>query len=71
MEVDNVVPAMPVALASAGAGIGLEDYVDDAALPHIISLLEENTCRATEKAEEWKREVMLQEEIYVDLDEDF
>jgi hypothetical protein len=33
-------------------------------------LLKENTRRAAEKADEWKREAILQEEIYVDLDSD-
>jgi hypothetical protein len=60
--VDDLVVAVP-----AAPWIGPEDYVDDIVLPHIIVLLEENTRRAAEKAEEWKREAMLQEEIYVDL----
>jgi hypothetical protein len=49
-------------------GIGPEDYIDDAHLPCINLLLEENTCWAAEKAEEWHREVELQEKIYADLD---
>jgi hypothetical protein len=35
------------------------------ALPYIIALLEENTRRGVEEAEEWKREAMMQEAIYV------
>jgi hypothetical protein len=38
------------------------------ALPHILALLGENTCQAAEKAEEWKREAMLQDETFIDLD---
>jgi hypothetical protein len=54
LEVDTVP-------ASVGAVIGPEDYVDDAHLPHILALLEENTRRVTKKVEEWKREAMLQD----------
>jgi hypothetical protein len=35
------------------------------ALPYIITLLEENTRWGLEKADEWKREAMMQEAIYV------
>jgi hypothetical protein len=37
---------------TAGKTIGLEDFVDDAALPHIIALLKQNSRMAAEKAEE-------------------
>jgi hypothetical protein len=48
--------------------IGPEDFIDDVALSHILALLEENTCWAAEKAEESKREAMLLDEIFIDLD---
>jgi hypothetical protein len=41
--------------------IGLEDYVDDVALPCILKMIEESTRRDAEKAAEWKREAELQE----------
>jgi hypothetical protein len=40
-------------------GIVPEEYVNVADLSHILALLEKKTRRAAEKAEEWKREVML------------
>jgi hypothetical protein len=42
-----------------GARIGLEDYIDEAALPRILMLIEETTHRVAEKAAEWKRKVEL------------
>jgi hypothetical protein len=65
MEVNDTVPA---ALAYVGAVIGPEDFIDDVALSHILALLEENTCWAAEKAEDSKREAMLLDEIFIDLD---
>jgi hypothetical protein len=50
-------------LESTRAGIGPNDYVDDARLPRIIVLLEENTRWTAGKAEEWRHET----EIYVNL----
>jgi hypothetical protein len=38
---------------TAGRAIGPEDFIDEATLPHIVFLLEENSHRAAEKAEEW------------------
>jgi hypothetical protein len=46
-----------------GKTIGWEDFVNDAAFPPIVALLEENLHQAVEKAEEWKREARLQEEL--------
>jgi hypothetical protein len=37
----------------AGKTIGLEDFVDDVALPHIIAILEQNSRLAAQKVEEW------------------
>jgi hypothetical protein len=51
-------------------GIVPEYYVNVADLSHILSLLEKKTRRAAEKAEDWKREVMLQDEIFVKLRSD-
>jgi hypothetical protein len=42
-----------------GARIGPEDYIDEAALPHILVLIEETTHRVAEKAAEWKRKAEL------------
>jgi hypothetical protein len=50
--------------------IGPEDFVHEAALPHIVAPLEENTHRATEKTEEWEREAQLQEELLDAMDSD-
>jgi hypothetical protein len=50
-----------------GAGIGLEDYIDDAHLPHIIPLLEKNSHRVVDKVAEWQLEAELQEKIFYDL----
>jgi hypothetical protein len=66
MEVDTVPPP----LVPTEKTIGPKDYIDDATLPHIVALLEENTRRAAEKAEEWKREVRLQEEHLDTMDSD-
>jgi hypothetical protein len=46
-----------------GAGIGHDDYVDDAHLPRIIALLEQNTHRIAGKAKEWRHET----KIYINL----
>jgi hypothetical protein len=50
-----------------GARIGLEDYIDDAHLPHIIALLEKNSHHAADKVAEWQLDAELQEKIFVDL----
>jgi hypothetical protein len=47
--------------APAASWIGPEDYVDKAALPRILELIEESSRQDVEKAAEWKREVELQE----------
>jgi hypothetical protein len=36
------------------------DFINDIALPHIVSLLEQNSRLAAQKAEEWQREARLQ-----------
>jgi hypothetical protein len=36
----------------AGRTIGLEDFVDDVALPHIVFLLEQNSRLAAQKEDE-------------------
>jgi hypothetical protein len=52
MEVDT--PSLPqLPPMTGGRTIGPDDFVDEAALPHIVSLLEENSRRVAEKAEEW------------------
>jgi hypothetical protein len=57
MEVDApLLPPYP-----AGSRIGPEDYIDEAALPCILELIEKSSHRDTEKAAKWKREVELQE----------
>jgi hypothetical protein len=66
MEVDTVSPP----LAPAGARIGPKDYFNDVALAHILALLEGNTHWAVEKAEDWKREDMEQEELFDAIDSD-
>jgi hypothetical protein len=50
--------------------IGPEGFVDESTLPHTVSLLEENSCRAAKKAKEWKREAWLQEELLDAMDSD-
>jgi hypothetical protein len=54
MEVDYPLPPAPT-----GARIGPEDYIDEAALPRILVLIEETTHRVAEKAAEWKRKAEL------------
>jgi hypothetical protein len=57
MEVDaSRPPPLPT-----GSRIGPEDYVDEAALPRILELIEESSCRDAEMAANWKREAELQE----------
>jgi hypothetical protein len=56
MEVDAPPPPHP-----AGSQIGPEDFVDEAALPRILELVEESSHRDAEKAAKWKREAELQE----------
>jgi hypothetical protein len=58
---------------TVGKTIGPEDFVDDAALPHIIALLEQNSRLAAQKAEEWHRETRLQEALLdaMNTDDDF
>jgi hypothetical protein len=45
-----------------GAGIGPDDYVDDAHLPRIIALLKEKMRWVAKKAEEWRRKAKLYSE---------
>jgi hypothetical protein len=45
----------------AGSQIGPEDYVDEAALPRILELIEESSRRDAEKAAKWKQEAELRE----------
>jgi hypothetical protein len=60
----------------AGKTIGLEDFVDDIALPHIVALphiaalLEQNLRLAAQKVEEWWREARLQEALLDAMDPD-
>jgi hypothetical protein len=59
---------------TVGKTIGQEDFVDDAALPHIVALLEHNSrLAAAQKAKEWQREARLQEALLdaMDSDKDF
>jgi hypothetical protein len=58
---------------TVGKTIGPEDLVDDAALPHIIALLEQNSRLAAQKAEKWHREARLQEALLdaMNSDDDF
>jgi hypothetical protein len=55
--------------AKSRTGIGPDDYVEDVHLPFIM-LLEENTCRAAEKGDEWYQEAELHEKIFVELNSD-
>jgi hypothetical protein len=54
----------------AGKTIGMEDFVDDVALPHIVALLEQNSRLAAQKVEEWQREARLQEALLDAMDPD-
>jgi hypothetical protein len=56
---------------TAGRTIGLEDFVNDVALPHIVSLLKQNLRLAVQKAEEWQRETRLQEALLDAMDSDY
>jgi hypothetical protein len=53
------------------AGYRGEDFNDHAALPHIVSLLEQNSRLAAQKAEEWLREAQLQEALLDGMDDDY
>jgi hypothetical protein len=44
-----------------GSRIGPEDFVDEAALPRILELIEESSRRDAENVAKWKREAELQE----------
>jgi hypothetical protein len=62
-------PPSPLA-GDAERTIGPEGFIDESTLPHIVSLLKENSCRAAKKAKEWKREAWLQEELLDAMDSD-
>jgi hypothetical protein len=55
---------------SVGAGIGPNNYADDAHLARVTTLLEENTRHTAEKAEEWRLEAEVHAKIYIDLASD-
>jgi hypothetical protein len=49
MEVD----AATLAQVTTGKTIIPEDFIDDSAFPYIVALLEQNSCLAAQKSEEW------------------
>jgi hypothetical protein len=66
MEVDAAAPAQ----VTAGKTIGPEDFVDDATLPYIVALLEQNLRLAAQKAKKWQKEARLQEALLDAMDSD-
>jgi hypothetical protein len=69
MEVDAAAPTQ----VTTGKTIGPEDFVNDAALPYIVALLEQNLHLGAQKAEEWQKKARLQKALLhaMDSDDDF
>jgi hypothetical protein len=68
MQVDVAAPAQ----VTAGKTIGPKDFIDEATLPHIVALLEQNSRLAAQKTAEWQKEAELHEALNVmDYDDDF